>query len=411
MPYDVACSSGKLKLCMRHMVRILLPKWRPTYRNAGPIVRISPDEIHINDPFFYDTIYSLSAKSVDKYDQWVKVIDTPESTFSTVGHDLHRLRRGALHPFFAKRSVYQLEDVIQAKVYRLIELLDASADTNEVFKLDTAFVALTGDVISQYAFGTSFDFLDGKDPGAAWKATLIASFDSTNLTKFFPWLNGLFKVLPSWVASLYPPQMNMMQWQSTVRKQVEMILAEGRDTEKGSNDTLGPTIFHSLRDSDLPLEERSLTRLCDEAQIISAAGTETTAKALYTTLFYVASDRRILHTLREELRTLPLNAKLQYIERLPYLTAVIKEGLRLSFGATFRLPRVFSESIKYGDWVIPPRTPISETIPFVSLNETIFPSPYKFSPERWTDAENQGQRLDRFLVSFSKGTRACIGLK
>lgn len=40
------------------------------------------------------------------------------------------------------------------------------------------------------------------------------------------------------------------------------------------------------------------------------------------------------------------------------------------------------------------------------LDPRIFPSPLEFQPERWL--ENKG--LDRYLVSFSKGSRQCVGI-
>ena len=46
------------------------------------------------------------------------------------------------------------------------------------------------------------------------------------------------------------------------------------------------------------------------------------------------------------------------------------------------------------------------TIPLVHQNPNIFPSPTSFDPSRWLN----NAQLDRYLVSFSKGPRACIGL-
>jgi len=39
-------------------------------------------------------------------------------------------------------------------------------------------------------------------------------------------------------------------------------------------------------------------------------------------------------------------------------------------------------------------------------DEKIFPDSHTFDPERWVD----NPRLDRYLVSFSKGSRSCIGM-
>ena len=45
-------------------------------------------------------------------------------------------------------------------------------------------------------------------------------------------------------------------------------------------------------------------------------------------------------------------------------------------------------------------------------NGTIFPEPLKFKPERWLEKRPPGTSpLDRYLVSFSKGSRQCVGMK
>jgi cytochrome P450 len=46
------------------------------------------------------------------------------------------------------------------------------------------------------------------------------------------------------------------------------------------------------------------------------------------------------------------------------------------------------------------------TCALIHLNPHIFPSPYSFQPERWLE----NPRLDRYLVSFSKGARQCLGI-
>jgi cytochrome P450 len=97
------------------------------------------------------------------------------------------------------------------------------------------------------------------------------------------------------------------------------------------------------------------------------------------------------------------------LEALPYLTAVIKECLRLSFGNTSRIPRVaLDQPIKYGDWETAPGTPVSMAIPVVHFDERVFPDAQSFYPERWV--EDKTGRLDKYLVTFCKGPRMCLGV-
>lgn len=125
------------------------------------------------------------------------------------------------------------------------------------------------------------------------------------------------------------------------------------------------------------------------------------------------SNPNILSTLKAELETaIPdpaVSTPLPALEALPYLTAVIKEGLRLSFGNTSRIPRVaLDQPIKYGDYEIAPGTPVSMTIPIVHFDERVFPDAKSFHPERWV--EDKTGHLDKYLVTFCKGPRMCLGL-
>lgn len=100
------------------------------------------------------------------------------------------------------------------------------------------------------------------------------------------------------------------------------------------------------------------------------------------------------------------------VERLPYLTAVIQEGLRLHPGALTRMTRVAPDrAMVYKDRkagrevVIPAGTPVSMTAATVQNNASVFPDPDKFEPERWVE----NPRLDKYMLAFSKGTRICLG--
>ena len=101
------------------------------------------------------------------------------------------------------------------------------------------------------------------------------------------------------------------------------------------------------------------------------------------------------------------------LEQLPYLTAVIQEGIRLHPGALVRQGRVATEqSMVYVDpatkkkWVIPAGTPVAMDATSCNLNEAYWKDAETFRPERWIE----NPRLDRHLISFSKGTRICLGI-
>lgn len=192
-------------------------------------------------------------------------------------------------------------------------------------------------------------------------------------------------------------------------KQIEEI----RKTGVPKSDVDQKTIFHTLLQSDLPEQEKETRRLAEESQLILGAGTHTTSWVLTTITFHLLSNPPLLSKLREELRTVFPNPEstmpLMELEKLPFLTAVLKEGLRLGHGSAARSSRIAPDtSLQCGKWTVPAGTPVSMTVPLTHWNESIFPDPHNFEPHRWL-GENSSH-LDKYLVAFSKGSRNCIGM-
>ncbi len=196
--------------------------------------------------------------------------------------------------------------------------------------------------------------------------------------------------------------------------QVKELMAQPV-TDKISN--CHATIFQEILDSKLPAHEKTLGRLAQDGGSVVGAGTMSTAWAITVAIFYLLSQPETLTKLKSELiGALPIpgqGTRLPYLEQLPYLSAVIQEALRLSYGSSTRLQRISpDEVLTYVDpgtseqWHIPAGTPVSMTALLIFQNPRIFPEPFTFRPERWIE----NPRLDRYQVAFSKGTLMCIGM-
>ncbi|KAL8880557.1 MAG: hypothetical protein Q9192_007988, partial [Flavoplaca navasiana] len=100
--------------------------------------------------------------------------------------------------------------------------------------------------------------------------------------------------------------------------------------------------------------------------MLLAAGFETTAFTLTTATYHLLSSPLCLQHLLQELHTSIPNPdsipSWSALAKLPYLTAVIQESLRLSLGASARLPRVNGkEEMWYKGWKIPKGTVVGMT--------------------------------------------------
>jgi cytochrome P450 len=104
------------------------------------------------------------------------------------------------------------------------------------------------------------------------------------------------------------------------------------------------TIFHELVESDLPAREKDFTRLVEEGQLVLTAGAMTTSYHLKSTVYFILADKNIHRKLKEDLtKAIPNPQDLpaaHELERLPYLSAVVKEGFRINDGASTRLGRI-----------------------------------------------------------------------
>lgn len=153
--------------------------------------------------------------------------------------------------------------------------------------------------------------------------------------------------------------------------------------------------------------------MAQEAILLLGAGTHTTSWVLTVCAFHLLSQPLALQKLKSELAVaIPdpsVPAPCSTLENLPYLTAVLKEGLRLAVGNTSRIPRISPDkTTMYKEFEIPAGTPISMSIPMMHQDERIFPDARKFQPERWI--EDKTGLLDRYLVPFCRGPRGCVGL-
>lgn len=135
-------------------------------------------------------------------------------------------------------------------------------------------------------------------------------------------------------------------------------------------------------------------------------------------MFHIANTPRIYERLHAELVSgLPDKSKLDLytLELMPYLKACITEAVRLTYGLSARNPRTRKMGFKYGEWYIPARTNVSMSIPDLSHDEAIFPDSKEFRPERWLaerseDDGSNSKDLERYMVSFGRGTRSCLGI-
>ncbi|KAI1194273.1 cytochrome P450 [Nemania serpens] len=389
---------------------------RRMHEEYGPIVRINPDELHVDDPEYYDVLYSTN-KAYDKLKRFQHRFSIPDATFSTVKAEEHKIRRSALAPFFSKTKVRSQAVSVQALMDRISEKLSREyAGQNRPVNIQDVWSALSADAIMDIVFAKSMNLYDYPDFRSPFTIAVNSVAIYCHITLHFGFLLTIINNLPDWLAMrVFPPFIPVIQFRWEMEGQISDVLANRQQEVKESG---RKTVFSEMVSSDLPQHELHPKRLLQEAQSLIGAGFETTAWSLTIGTFHILDNPSVLSRLKAELNEampdpqyiLPLGD----LEKLPYLTAVSKEVLRIAFGGVERLPRIDrTNTMTYEQWTIPPGTPVSMDQYHMHTNERVFPDPNVFRPERWLgDAKGPDgvKPLANYLTTFGRGTRMCLGL-
>lgn len=154
----------------------------------------------------------------------------------------------------------------------------------------------------------------------------------------------------------------------------------------------------------------------NESTSLLFAGSDTVGTALSIGLPLIYRRPQVLSKLRSEIDELwnqhaPDTPRYEDLEKLPYLAAVVKETNRFSPGSTTALLRVAVKDAEVDGFKVPKGTVVGNATPFVNWDEEVFGKDAReFKPERWLPAEEK-KSLEKYIASFSRGARICIGLK
>ena len=144
------------------------------------------------------------------------------------------------------------------------------------------------------------------------------------------------------------------------------------------------------------------------SQVLSLAGSDTTAISLRACFYYLIKTPRAYKRLIDEILAADqagqLSPNITYEEclKLPYLQAAMKEAMRLHPGVGFPLERFVPEggATICGEY-LPTGTNVSISAPVLHINKEVWGSDAEeFRPERWIDADAERTKvMDRNFLA------------
>ncbi|KAH8105264.1 cytochrome P450 [Cristinia sonorae] len=394
-----------------------IPKLLELHKQFGNVVRISPNELHFSDPDAYGEIYHPNRRWTKDPTLYGSMVDGT-STWSLLDYPRAKKRREVLLSHFSRKSILELQYLVQERVDVLCDAITTQvAATGKSVNFTHGMRCFAIDTITSVCFAKPLNATWSPD----FKSPMVLAMDKVlfllETMVQFPAVRWLVRKLPPAIMLALTKSLGgYNEIRSMLSQQILAVLADPSVLTSAPH----PIIYHSLLTDGKAFSDKTditntmgFNDLNEEAFILVFAGTDSTGAALTTGTIHCVENKHVYNTLKEELKTAwpVLEEKPTYetLEKLPYLTGVIKEALRLSHGAVSPPTRVVPEGgVMVSGHPIPEGTIVGMSNCLVHWSENIFPEARKFKPERWLGP--QARELEPYLVTFSKGPRSCVGV-
>lgn len=386
------------------MRRDYLGFMRQLHAQHGPITRMRLGAEDAWDLMSPELVREALVTQADKLIRWERGIEVfaqafGQSVLTTEGAVWQRQRRMLMPAFTPKKVADYAALMVQAGHHSLARHLPAGADSR-VVDMASLWNQMTIETILRTLFG------DARPGEAAHAAEATQVLSEAAFREMF-WIRSA----PSWLP--LPGQarkrwaleaLSRLVWDRIHERR--LALAQGAPAQA---DLLGHLL--ALRD-EATGEALSEQEVFDQCMVSFQAGHETTSTALLWWSWLMARHPEAQERARREVQAClgsgahrrdPGPADLVH---LPWLSATLKEAMRLYPPAPALFSRRAVSAIEVGGWQIPAGAMVRVTPWLLHRDPAAFPEPEAFKPERFLaeDGPPRGAYLP-----FGIGPRVCLG--
>ena len=303
--------------------------------------------------------------------------------------DRHRQKRQLLLPPFHGDRMRAYGELI----CKLAQKVVAQIPVGESFVARTAMQEISLQVILEAVFGLH----SGERPQQL-KGLIAQMLDvfRSPFTSSFLFFHFLQHDLGSW-----SPWGCFKQQQQQIDELLYAEIAARRDRPDPTKTDILSLLMSARDEAGQPMSDQELR---DELMTLLFAGHDTTATAMAWALYWVHHLPAVKEKLLQELITLKELDPVS-ISRLPYLTAVCQETLRIHPVGMLTFPRVVQKPVELLGYDLEPGTVVVGCIYLVHQREDLYPNPQEFKPERFLERKFSSSEF----LPFGGGARRCIG--
>ncbi|KAM3459321.1 hypothetical protein NHJ6243_006997 [Beauveria neobassiana] len=392
----------------------------------GSIARVGPNHLVTSDPDFTRQILAVGTtwRRAPSYDA-LRIDPRMSNIVSERDARVHNAMRRRMAPGYAGKDIQGLEDAVDERIGAFISRIEkhwvSDAGMTESFDIAKRIQFFTLDTIAHLCFGKPLGFVESDLDKHNFIATLEEQLPFLQYFLVILTLNPVLRWIAAvpWVKRLVVPSSVDKRGIGTIMKISRKVIDDRlNESEKPQPDMLGSFLKHGLGPDEAEME-MSITLI---------AGSDTTATALRATLLSIISTPTVYQRLINEIDAAEAQGRISHpvsngeAQKLPYLQAVIREGLRRFPPVTqLREREAPPEGLQLPDGRrIPGGTFVGLNAWGTQLNPVFGADAHVFRPERWLpesyddDDDDGGQRLAAMSkvheLIFGHGMTRCLGI-
>jgi cytochrome P450 len=353
--------------------RVMESAWK-RYGTEFTVTLPSTSMVVLTDPVLVKELFQTSTTLVQGVEPNLDVVFGPGSTFALHGDAHHRRRKLLVPPFHGKR-MRSYDGVVEEEALKEISRWPEGRE----FPILPAMLRITLNSILRAVFGAEGAQLDALRTVMPKLMTRAA----------------VFAILPGLRHDWGPrsPWGRYLEMRHRFDAIIDALIEQDRNDPnfEERSDVLSLLLQSTYEDGTA----MSNSEISDELFTLLAAGHETTATALAWTVERLRRHPDVLSRLVDEFDA----------GGSDLLQATINEAQRTRPVIDGCARQVIDEPVTIGPWVMPKGHIIRVDIPLTHMNESVYPEPERFNPDRFVDSNP-----DMYAwVPFGGGTRRCIG--
>ncbi|KAJ4771787.1 hypothetical protein LUZ62_056044 [Rhynchospora pubera] len=316
------------------------------------------------------------------------------------------LRRICTTELFTTQRLDSYVSVRKQKVQELLNFISKAAKEGTTVEIGLAAFTTTLNLLSCTICSTDSDSFDSGLSQDFKKIVedVMATAGSPNVSDFFPVLTSL---------DLQGVRRKLKHYNKFIRHAFdELIDSRIKNKKEGSiacNDLLD-VLLDSQFGANVQEHRQALISILGD---LFLAGTETSSNTVEWAMAELLQNPVTMAKLHYELASVigpECEIEESNIGRLPYLQAVVKETLRLHPPVPFLLPRRAQETVEFSGYLIPEGAKLLVNVWAIGRDETTWPDPLIFRPERFLERDIDFKGRDFELIPFGAGRRICPGM-